>query len=119
MQIGEATGNQFEGNTISGPTPTFAFSRAPANTIRDAELGKTIQITLDATSTATLLDSRNYVWMPSGSGLRTSASASGSSMMLTFAYTAGSVALTTLDLAVRPQQGSVSVATTAGGEVSR
>jgi parallel beta-helix repeat protein len=109
LKIGETTGNLFERNTIGGASNTFAFSSAPANTIRDSEVGKAIRVTLDASSTVTLEDSRNYVWLLSSSGLSTTAGAGGSTVNLTFANTGGSVSATTLALAVRPPHGSIAV----------
>jgi mannuronan 5-epimerase len=109
LKIGEATGNLFEGNTISGPIPTFAFKNAPANRIHNSEVGKMIQVTLDTDSATTIQDSRGYVWQFSRSGLSTSVGTDGSSLNLTFENTGGSVAITTLDLAVRPANGAVLV----------
>jgi hypothetical protein len=109
LKIGESTGNLFEGNTIGGSVNSFAFSRAPGNTIRDGEVGKTIQITLDATSTATLEDSRSYVWLLSRSGLSATVGADGSRLKLTYANTSGSVSVTSLALAVRPPSGSIAL----------
>jgi parallel beta-helix repeat protein len=109
LKIGDATGNLFEGNTIGGSANTFAFSRAPNNTIRDGEVGKAIRITLDATSTVTLKDSRSYVWMLSRSGLSATAGADEATLKLTSANTGGSVSVTTLALGVRPSSGSIAV----------
>jgi parallel beta-helix repeat protein len=109
LKIGEGTGNLFEGNTIGGTINSFAFSRASANTIRDGEIGRKIQVTLDATSTVTLEDSRGYVWLLSRNGLSSTAGAGGSTLKLTNANTGGSVSVTTLALAVRPPSGAIAV----------
>jgi parallel beta-helix repeat protein len=119
LKIGEATGNLFVGNTISGPIPTFAFDHAPANSIQDSEVGKTIDIALDAGSATTIRDSRGYVWQFSRSGLSTTVGSDASSVNLTFANTGGSVAVTTLDLAVRPTNGAVVVESAIWGADNR
>jgi parallel beta-helix repeat protein len=109
LKIGEAIGNRFEGNTIAGASNSFAFSNALDNTILNSDVGKTIQVTLDGTSTTTLEDSRGYVWLLSRSGLGSTAQPNGSTLKLTFANTGGSVSVTTLALAVRPPNGSIAV----------
>jgi parallel beta-helix repeat protein len=109
LQINDATSNLFEANTIGGPLNIFAFNRSPGNTIRNSEVGKTIQVTLNTTSTVTLQDNRNDVWMFSRSGLSTAAGVTSATVNLNYANTGGSVAVTTLDLAVRPPNGTIAV----------
>jgi parallel beta-helix repeat protein len=113
LKIGDATGNLFEGNTIAGPVNNIAFSNATGNIIHNSELGKTFQITLDASSTTTLEDTRNAVWMFSRTGLGTLIAPSGSRLDLSYAKAGPSVAVTTLDLVVRPPNGSLTVQPTA------
>jgi parallel beta-helix repeat protein len=109
MKIVAATANRFEGNTIDGPAGSVDFRSAVGNRLRDGEVGKAIQITLDMTSTATLEDSRGYVWMLSSGSLRSTAEPDGTTLGLTHANTGGSVSVTTLDLVVRPAHGAVAV----------
>lgn len=113
LKITDATANLFEGNSFDGPISEIGFQTkyggATNNRIRDAEAGKPFQLTLDAKSTATLEDSRGYVWVLSRSGLSTTAAPGGTKLELSSANTGGSVTVTPLDLAVRPAQGSIAV----------
>jgi mannuronan 5-epimerase len=119
MKIVAATANQFEGNTIDGNVSSVDFRSAVGNRLRDSEVGKAIQISLDVTSTATLEDSRGYVWMLSVGSLRSTAGPGGTTLGLTHANTGGSVSATTLDLAVRPAHGVIVVQTTAWERASK
>jgi mannuronan 5-epimerase len=113
LKITDATANLFEGNTFDGPVSEIEFrikyGGAGSNRIRDAQVGKPLQISLDAGSTVTLEDSRGYVWALSRSGLSTTAAPGGSKLELSFANVGGSVTVTPLDLAVLPAKGSVAV----------
>ncbi|HEX5690976.1 MAG TPA: right-handed parallel beta-helix repeat-containing protein [Roseiflexaceae bacterium] len=107
LKIGDAPNNVFEANTIAGPSKTFAFTNATGNIIRNSPIGTTFPVTLDATSSVTLQDTRNNVWLLAPNGLSTIATTSQSSLNLTFANTGGSITVTTLDLTVRPASGSL------------
>jgi parallel beta-helix repeat protein len=109
MKIVDATANLFEGSIVDGPASSVDFRSAVGNRLRDGQVGKAIQITLDVTSTVMLEDSRGYVWMASSGGPRSVAAPGGTTLALTHANTGGSVSMTTLDLAVRPAQGSIAI----------
>jgi parallel beta-helix repeat protein len=109
LKIGDAVDNLFVANTLGGPETIFAFSNATGSIIRDTQVGATLQVALDPISTATLQDTHNYIWKLSRGGLSTSAASAQSTLSLTHTNTGGSVTATTLDLAVRPAQGSIAV----------
>ena len=109
LHIDATTGSIFDNNSILGPVTDMAFSMATGNLIRNSELGKTFQITLDPTSTVVLQDTRNAVWLLAAAELGTSATASGSTLSLTYANARPSVTVTPLDLTVTPQTGAITV----------
>jgi hypothetical protein len=87
----------------------MAFSMATGNIIRNSELGQTFQIVLDSTSTVGLQDTRNAAWLLSHAGLGANVTATGSTLSLTNATTGPRVAVTTIDLKVKPQTGAITV----------
>jgi parallel beta-helix repeat protein len=109
LKIGQATGNIFEHNSIAGPAADMAFSMAPDNIIRNSQLGQGFEIMLDATSSVALQDTRNAIWLLSRAGLSASATTAGSALRLINANSGPAVTVTTLDLTVRPQIGTISV----------
>ncbi|HJZ46368.1 MAG TPA: right-handed parallel beta-helix repeat-containing protein [Roseiflexaceae bacterium] len=109
MKLGETTGNVFEANTIAGPATDMAFSQATGNIVRNSELGGSFQITLDASSAATLHDTRNAVWLLSRAGLGATVDSNGSTLNLTSTNAGPSVTVTTLDLTIKPQNGAITV----------
>lgn len=119
FKIGDATANRFEANTLAGPAADLSFVRATGNIVRDAEVGKSFRVLLDASSDLALQDSRGMVWVLSRSGLPTIAAPGGSSLRLTYAGAGAAVTATPLDLAVRPQSGSVAVQPSAWSAGSR
>jgi len=115
LKIGEATANVFENNSITGPATDLAFSQATGNIVRNSEPGKSFQIALDASSSVTLHDTRNAVWMLSRAGLSTAVDQAGATLNLTFANAGPSVTVTTIDLTVKPQTGTLAVLPSAWG----
>jgi poly(beta-D-mannuronate) C5 epimerase len=113
LKIGEATGNLFDANSIAGPAADMAFSKAIGNIVRDSEPGKSFQIKLDSSSTVTLQDSHNAIFQLSNTGLSTTVTPSGSALDLTSANAGPSVSATTLDLVIRPRNGSIAAQPTA------
>jgi parallel beta-helix repeat protein len=111
IKVGEATDNLFESNTIASPAADLQFKLATGNIVRNSQLGKTFQITLDSASRVTLEDTRNTAWMLSGSGLGAVVGPSGSMVSLAYANAGPSVAVTPLDLVVRPRNGMIAVQT--------
>jgi len=87
----------------------MAFSQATGNILRDGELGASFQIALDSSSTVTLQDTRGAVWLLSRSGLGATVDPFGSTLNLTFANAGPSVTATTLDLAIEPRNGAITV----------
>ena len=119
MKLSETTGNVFEANTIAGPATDMAFSQATGAIVRDGELGASFQIALDPSSSMTLQDTRGAVWLLSGSGLGATVDSNGSALNLTFANAGPGVTVTTLDLAIKPQNGAITVLPSAWGAGAR
>jgi len=109
MNISEATGNLFDANSIAGAAIELIFSKAPGNIVRDSEIGKRFQIGLDSSSSIMLEDSRGAAWQLSGAGLDTTITPLGAALNLTYANAGPNVSATTLDLLVRPKNGTIAV----------
>ena len=112
-KITQATDNLFESNTIVGSTTALMFNFATGNRVRNSKLGKTFQITLDSSSSVSLEDTRGLAWMLSKSGFSTSVGPSGSTLTLDYADAGPILMVTPLDLALKPQYGTVAVQPTA------
>ena len=111
IKLGDATANLFEANTIAGAVTDLALVRAPANTIRNSPLGQRMQISMDATSSVALTDTRGAVWKLSRAGLNSSVTAARAVLGLNATIAGAQVDLSTLPLRVRPQSGTVVVNT--------
>jgi parallel beta-helix repeat protein len=140
LKLNEMADGRFEGNTVTGPTGSTAFDlslgtgnaiakttyaggiathvQAAGNstyrgttTVEDGEVGKAVTVRLDTYSTIELRDTRNLVWRMDGATNGVQAG-SVSTRTLTYASAGSSKAVTTLDLAVRPANGTVAVVPT-------
>jgi parallel beta-helix repeat protein len=119
MKLGDATGNLFEGNTFAGTIANLSLLNAPSNTLRNSPIGQRFQIALDSASGLALEDTRGAVWQLGRAGLETTVMPAGASLQLTPANAGPSLAVTTLDLTVRPQNGAVVVSTIAWAPPAR
>ncbi len=139
LKIDDATGNLFDSNAVSGPTAGFEFeygidnvvantffgayltthvntigqqTAAASTTVRDSELGTSIIIKHDQYSTTYLEDTRHRIWALPETGMRTNAGEETSTLTLNTTNSGASETITTLDLAVMPGVGTISVAPT-------
>lgn len=139
LKIDDASSNLFDSNAVSGPNTGFEFeygvgniaantmfsasllthvntiglpSLAASTIVRDGEVGKTITINHDRYSTTRLEDTRHRIWSLPETGLRTDAGKGASTLTLNTDNSGTSELITTLDLAVMPGAGTISVAPT-------
>ena len=140
LKLYEASDSRFDGNSITGPASSTAFdlirglenvisdttyaggitthvkstgssALSATTTVEDGEVGKTIKVRLDTYSTIELRDTRNLVWRMAGT-LNGARAGQVSSQTLTYATAGSSKDVTTLDFAVRPGNGTVTVVPT-------